>query len=145
MPYSWIAIAVLTVLLAVAGGAIKHEIGQNAKLSEASETAQRELALEKASQKVVSQIDTDIQVKNDAINTDIQTLAAATAARTVILRVPAKCMQPTSATPSQPDEQRPELDPSVRSDYLSLRAGIQHAEAKIDGLKDYINKVCLKL
>lgn len=145
IPYSWAAVITLVILLALAGWEIKHEIGRNATLTSDLSIAKSSLEESKKSQAAVTAVDTIFQGKKDEIKADQVKLDTAVAARTVILRVPAKCVPAPSATTGQPDEQRAELDPAFRPTHSALRAGIKDREAKIEGLQDYVNKVCLKL
>lgn len=145
MPYSWIAIIALTVALAATGYGLKSSWESNAALSMNLLQAQADIKQAKESQAAVSIIDQSHQAKIDEIKSDQTKLDRAVSARTVILRVPAKCVPGTPSPASQPDEQRPELDPDARQNYLNLRSGIMEREVKIDGLQDYITKICLKL
>lgn len=145
IPYSLAAIVVLTILLGLAGWEIKHEIGRNSELSTELDTARASLKQVKESQAAVSLIDTTMQAKKDEIKADQIKLDGAVAARTIVLRIPAKCLPAASTATGQPDEQGAELDPSFRPTHSALRAGIMEREAKIEGLQSYIANICQKL
>lgn len=145
IPYSWAAVIVLVILLGLAGVEIKHEIGRNAEISRDLSAANQSLAELKQAQAAVSTIDQTVQAKKDEIKTDQVKLDTAVAARTVILRVPAKCMPAAPAATGQPNESTAELDPSARFNYSALRSGIKERELIIEGLQQYVAKVCLKL
>jgi len=136
---------VLAILLGLAGWEIKHEIQRNSRLSTELSTAKESLKMAKEAQAIVSQIDQSFEAKRNEIHANQIKLDTDVAARAVVLRVPAKCVPNAATATGQPDDQRPELDPSARPDYRSLRTGIMEREAKIEGLQDYIAKICLRL
>lgn len=145
MPYSWIAIAVLTLALGGAGWVLKNQIGENARLEVQVDQSRSEVNKLNESIHQASEIDKQNQEALKHAKSENDKRMADVAGKRVRLYIPATCM-PTPSTPSRlPDaEPRAELAPEARSDYSALIDGIDQQDLRVKGLQDYITKVCLK-
>ena len=103
-----------------------------------------------AQQRLNAEIDSKHSKELSHALTENRRLADCVRAGTCGVRIRATCPAATPTdvpqapgTGSVVDDAGPRLDEAAERDYFSLRAGIETARKQIDGLQDYISRVCL--
>ena len=103
-----------------------------------------------AQQKLNAEIDSKHSKELSHALTENRRLADCVRAGTCGVRIRATCPAATPTdvpqapgTGSVADDAGPRLDEAAERDYFNLRAGIETARKQIDGLQDYISRVCL--
>ena len=149
----WAVIAALVVLggwtqLQLAAERTSHAVTQKNYSEETSKAFAAELEKEKSRKEALAQLDAKHTKELSDAKNKIETLAADVRAGTRRLRIAATCPTATSTeatnATSVDDGPGPELTPEARSDYFSLRAGIETATKQIEGLQSYVTNVCQK-
>ena len=103
-----------------------------------------------AQQKLNAEIDSKHSKELSHALTENRRLADCVRAGTCGVRIRATCPAATPTdvpqapgTGSVADDAGPRLDEAAERDFFHLRAGIETARKQIDGLQDYISRVCL--